>query len=121
MGRGLSCLYIANGGALTSIAFWAAPDFLLACQSSSVLASWAISIDIGFFFCCLGLLFLLSLSVSIGLNENGPHRLLYLVPSRWNCLGGGLGGVALMEKVCLGGQTLKFQKTHAFLLPLAVD
>ena len=37
-----------------------------------------------------------------GLNENDPHRLIYL--NAWSPVGGtiwkGLGGVALLEKMC---------------------
>ena len=48
------------------------------------------------------------------LNENGPHRLVYL--SAWSIVGRtvleGLGGVALLEKVC-HWLDFEFPKAHA--------
>ena len=47
-----------------------------------------------------------------GLNENGPHRLIYLKvePLVNKFVWEGLGGVVLLEKVCHWGWVLRFQK-----------
>ena len=56
-----------------------------------------------------------------GLNENGPHRLMfkYLVPSWWNYLGR-IRRRGLLKEVCYCWQALRFQKTHIILSFLSV-
>lgn len=57
-------------------------------------------------------IFILSLNLALAivftycLNENGLHMF-----ELWNCLGG-LGDLALLEKVCLWVGLVRFQSTH---------
>jgi hypothetical protein len=56
-------------------------------------------------------------SLDFCLNENGPHRFIYL--SAWSSVGGtlweGLVGVALLEEVCHWGQASEVSKAQDIL------